>query len=91
MGRVLPVVIVVMLMIYAVVEVAQADPARVRLMPRWLWAVAIIVLPGAGAICWLLFGRHGTGPVRRAHRTTTRSSCETCSPGSEVRSPPSRG
>ncbi|MGC4154767.1 MAG: PLDc N-terminal domain-containing protein [Propionicimonas sp.] len=57
MGRVLPVVIIVMLMIYAVVEVAQADPLRVRLMPRWLWAVAIILLPGAGAVAWLLFGR----------------------------------
>lgn len=57
MGRVLPVVIIAMLMIYAVVEVAQADPLRVRLMPRWLWAVAIILLPGAGAIAWLLVGR----------------------------------
>ncbi|MGC3953567.1 MAG: PLDc N-terminal domain-containing protein [Propionicimonas sp.] len=57
MGRVLPVVIIAMLMIYAVVEVAQADPLRVRLMPRWLWAVAIILLPGAGALAWLLLGR----------------------------------
>ena len=62
MGRVLPVIIIVMLMIYAVVEVAQANPLRVRLMPRWLWAVAIIVLPGAGAICWLLFGRPTRAP-----------------------------
>lgn len=65
MGRVLPVVIIVMLMIYAVVEVAQADPLRVRLMPRWLWAVAIILLPGAGAIAWLLFGRPTKEPTNR--------------------------
>jgi hypothetical protein len=26
-------------------------------MPRWLWATAIICLPLAGAICWLLLGR----------------------------------
>ena len=65
MGRVLPVVIVVMLMIYAVVEVAQADPVRVRVMPRWLWAVAIIVLPGFGAVCWLLFGRPTKAPRNR--------------------------
>ncbi len=51
------VVILGMLMIYCVVEVAQADAERVRLAPRWLWAVAIIVLPGAGAVSWLLFGR----------------------------------
>lgn len=63
MGRVLPVIIVVMLMIYAIVEVAQADSMRVRLMPRWLWAVAVILLPGVGAVAWLLFGRP-TRPTR---------------------------
>ena len=57
MGRVLPIVIIAMLMIYAIVEVAQSDPLRVRLMPRWLWAVAVIFLPGVGAVAWLLFGR----------------------------------
>ena len=61
MGRVLPVIVLAMLMIYAVVEVAQADSLRVRLMPRWLWVVAIILLPGVGAIAWLLFGRPTAG------------------------------
>jgi len=60
MARVLPFVILALLMIYCVVEVAQADSERVRLAPRWLWAAAIIVLPGAGAIAWLAFGRPRT-------------------------------
>ncbi len=64
MGRVLPVIVLAMLMIYAVVEVAQADALRVRLMPRWLWVVAIILLPGVGAIAWLLFGRPTAAPGR---------------------------
>ena len=64
MGRVLPVIVLAMLMIYAVVEVAQADPLRVRVMPRWLWVVAIILLPGVGAIAWLLFGRPTNAPGR---------------------------
>ncbi len=64
MGRVLPVIILAMLMIYAVVEVAQADPLRVRLMPRWLWVVAIILIPGVGAVSWLVFGR----PTKAAGR-----------------------
>jgi hypothetical protein len=71
MGRVLPIIAIVMVMLYAIVEVAQADPNRVRVMPRWLWAVAIILLPGAGAICWLLFGRptrHDAGPRARPPR-----------------------
>ncbi len=57
MGRYLPIIIIVLLMIYCVVEVAQAPPYAVRRMPRWLWATAIICLPLAGAVCWLLLGR----------------------------------
>lgn len=62
MGRVLPWVLLGLLMVYCVVEVAQSDAMRVRLMPRWLWAVTVICLPGLGAIAWLLLGR----PVNRS-------------------------
>jgi hypothetical protein len=57
MGRFLPLIIVALLMIYCVVEVAQAPTYAVRRMPRWLWATAIICLPLVGAACWLLLGR----------------------------------
>jgi len=57
MGRILPIIIVALLMIYCVVEVAQAPPLAVRRMPRWLWATAIICLPLVGAAAWLLLGR----------------------------------
>jgi hypothetical protein len=57
MGRYLPLVIVALLTIYCVVEVAQARPFAVRRMPRWLWATAVICLPLAGSVCWLLLGR----------------------------------
>lgn len=57
MGRYLPIVIVALLMIYCVVEVAQARPYAVRRMPRWLWATAVICLPLVGAVCWLMLGR----------------------------------
>jgi hypothetical protein len=57
MGRVLPVVIIALLTIYCLVEVAQADPGRVRLAPRWLWAAAVIVLPLVGPLAWLALGR----------------------------------
>ena len=60
MARILPVLIVALLIVYCVVEVAQADPDRVRIMPRWLWAVVVIALPGLGAVAWLILGR----PVR---------------------------
>ena len=57
MGRYLPIIIVALLMIYCVVEVAQAPRFAVRRMPRWAWATAVITLPLAGAVCWLLLGR----------------------------------
>lgn len=57
MGRFLPIIIVVLLMIYCVVEVAQAPTYAVRRMPRWLWATAIICLPLVGSVAWLLLGR----------------------------------
>ncbi len=57
MIRYLPVIIAVLLMIYCVVEVAQAQPYAVRRMPRWLWATAIICLPLVGALAWLFLGR----------------------------------
>ncbi|MFT4216653.1 MAG: PLDc N-terminal domain-containing protein [Micropruina sp.] len=61
MARVLTLVVLALLVVYCLVEVAQADPDRVRQLPRWLWVAVIILLPGLGAIAWLLVGR----PVRR--------------------------
>ncbi|HEX8509498.1 MAG TPA: PLD nuclease N-terminal domain-containing protein [Propionibacteriaceae bacterium] len=57
MLRYLPLVIVALMTVYCVVEVAQAPKFAVRRMPRWLWATAVICLPLAGAVCWLLLGR----------------------------------
>jgi hypothetical protein len=55
--RFLPLIIVALLIVFCVVEVAQAPRFAVRRMPRWLWATAIICLPLAGSVCWLFLGR----------------------------------
>ena len=73
MARYLPIIVVVLLMIYCVVEVAQAPPYAVRRAPRWLWATIVICLPLAGAVAWLFFGRPnaeslGTTPARNQPR-----------------------
>lgn len=57
MIRVLPIIFVVMLMIYCVVEVAQSSADEVRRAPKWLWVVAVIALPLAGSVGWLTLGR----------------------------------
>ena len=56
MLRAVPFVVGVVLAIYCLVEIARSDPAQVRLLPRWLWALLALV-PFAGAAGWLLFGR----------------------------------
>ena len=62
MPRILPVVLIALLVIYCLIEVAQPNPTRVRVVPRWLWVVLIIVLPGIGAVAWLLAGRPKADP-----------------------------
>ncbi|MFW6598204.1 PLD nuclease N-terminal domain-containing protein [Propionibacteriaceae bacterium Y2011] len=57
MARYLPLIIIALLMIYCVVEVAQAPSAAVRRMPKWMWAVTVICLPLVGSLCWLFLGR----------------------------------
>ena len=57
MPRVVLVIILIALIIYSLIEAGQADADRIRLMPRWLWIVAILLLPGVGAAGWLLLGR----------------------------------
>lgn len=64
MARYLPLIMVVLLAIYCMVEVAQAQTYAVRRMPRWLWATAIIFVPVAGSLAWLIFGRP-TSETRR--------------------------
>ena len=70
MPRVILVIALIALILYALIEAVQADRDRVRLMPRWLWIVAILLLPGVGAAGWLLAGRprargHGGGEPGR--------------------------
>lgn len=57
MIRYLPLIVIVMLMIYCVVEVAQAPGDAIRRMPKWMWAVVVICLPLAGSLLWLTLGR----------------------------------
>ena len=70
MPRVLLVLVLITIIVYAVVEAFQADESRIRVMPRWLWVAAIVCLPGLGALCWFAFGRpsNRSGPRRPGPR-----------------------
>ncbi|MDR0848315.1 MAG: PLDc N-terminal domain-containing protein [Propionibacteriaceae bacterium] len=57
MGRVIPILILIALIIYSAVVVVQSDSERVRYLPKSVWLLAVLVLPGLGAVCWWIFGR----------------------------------
>lgn len=55
MIRVLPVILLVFLIVYSVLDVAQTESDEDRLgLPKWLWVTLIIVTSGGCAIIWLI-------------------------------------
>ena len=70
MPRVLAVLIVIAIIVYALVDASQSRADRVRLMPRWLWMVAIVLLPGVGALGWYTLGRPRSGGPDGGRRRT---------------------
>ena len=53
-------------MIFALIDLWQVPAADVRGGSRFLWTLAILLLPVVGAGLWLLFGREpAEGPKRR--------------------------
>lgn len=65
MARVLPVLIEVVLLVVCLIDLAQTPDHASRNLPRWLWAVLIILLPIVGPLAWLFAGRP-TPASRRA-------------------------
>ena len=69
MFKALIVIVPVVLAIYCLVQVAQSRADLVRTLPRWGWAVLILVLPLLGSVGWLVLGRpqgpRQAGPPRR--------------------------
>ncbi|HEX3826118.1 MAG TPA: PLD nuclease N-terminal domain-containing protein [Sporichthyaceae bacterium] len=42
---------------WALIELLQADKAAVRSLPKWAWAVVIVLLAPFGPLLWFPFGR----------------------------------
>lgn len=57
MLKALIVIVPAVLAIYCLIDLVQSRGEMVRLLPRWAWAVLIVLLPFAGAVGWLLLGR----------------------------------
>jgi hypothetical protein len=71
MLRYLPVILVVVLDIYCLVDIVVSRPEPARNLPRGLWAILVLV-PVAGAVGWLWLGRpDGTQPAQVVRRGRT--------------------
>lgn len=73
MWRYLPVIIWFGMLVYCLVDVAQADESRVRNLQKPIWILLVVLLPIVGGIAWLVAGRPAgagrAGPPRRSGRT----------------------
>lgn len=57
MLRYLPVLVILLAGLWALVECLQTPSAAVRLLPKPVWVLAILVFPLVGAIGWFVLGR----------------------------------
>ena len=51
------VIVVVAFSIFALVDSLMMQRSRIRGLPRWAWAVVIVLLPPIGGVLWFLIGR----------------------------------
>jgi hypothetical protein len=73
MSRVIPIILVFGLTIYALIDCARTDESQIKNLPKWGWLLLIIILgPQAlaiGPIAYLIAGRNkrkgGRSPKRR--------------------------
>ena len=57
MRSALPVVLVIALTVYCLVNCVQAAEGDVRTLPRWAWILLVLLFPLVGGIAYLLAGR----------------------------------
>ncbi len=72
MSKIIPLVLVFGLTIYALIDCARTDESQIKNLPKWGWLLLIIILgpPTAiGPIAYLIAGRNkrkgGRAPKRR--------------------------
>jgi hypothetical protein len=57
MARFLLYAIPVVFILYCLIDALQSRRATVRMLPKWLWLVVIMLIPVLGAAAWLIWGR----------------------------------
>ena len=49
--------LVTALLVTAIVDIARADEAQIRGLPRTQWTLLVVLVPVAGALAWFIAGR----------------------------------
>ncbi len=57
MGKLLLVLAVITLYIYVLIDLFRTPAREARILPKWLWAVVVLLVPIAGPVLWLALGR----------------------------------
>ena len=58
MTRLLPLILILAISVYAFVDCARTPQESIQKFPKWAWILTILVAPFAiGGIAWLLIGR----------------------------------
>jgi hypothetical protein len=67
--RALPIIVALMLAVYALIDCLQADPADIRGLRRPVWVALIVLVPFIGPAAWLISrGGMPRGPKRPRKR-----------------------
>lgn len=56
MGKAFLVLAAVVLTIYSLYDLVATPRDRVQHLPKWGWALLIVLAPYAGALLWIVFG-----------------------------------
>ena len=63
---VIAVIITTALTIFSIIDCSRTPESSIRALPKWAWLVFIIVVPGVGALAWIIAGRpKGPGRPRK--------------------------
>jgi Phospholipase_D-nuclease N-terminal len=64
--RILLPVLLIAFTVFCLVDVSKTGADEVRALPKAVWLIVVLLLPGVGGVAWLLAGRQrGTGPLGR--------------------------
>lgn len=68
MGKVIPIVVALVLLVYSVFDIWATPREKIQLLPKLVWLAAAVLLPIFGPLLWLFFGSARRGPARPPRR-----------------------